>query len=392
MFPGGKFVIAVLALYSVVCGASSTEVRVRLLGEQTAVDVTGFDLQISAPSLFMQSDPRTGLRKAHITARGPALWRVVWDKGGAEILHTQSLWVHGQMVRLGPMPEPDDLEILGHPGRGLDVIARLELETYLLGVLPAEMPLSWPLEALKAQAVAARSYVLGQMRERKNENYDVDASVNSQVYRYFNDTDAHPAWATKLSRAVKETAGLVLTDRQSRVLKAYYSADCGCQSEDPKFVWGKVEAFESVKDPSCRLHPAAHWSLNLERSEVRSKLLAALDLPATSELRALHVSGRTPSGRVSQVVMSAEVKGKAEVHAVSAQEFRHIFGFQRVQSADFSMRWLGDRLEILGQGSGHGVGLCQTGARALASEGKSHIAILKLYYPRAKLYDLGNLL
>jgi stage II sporulation protein D len=70
---------------------------------------------------------------------------------------------------------------------------------------------------------------------------------------------------------------------------------------------------------------------------------------------------------------------------MNAQEFRKIMGFEKIRSSDFSLRWLGRQMKIEGSGLGHGVGLCQTGAKGLAIEGMNYREILKLYYPKAKL-------
>jgi stage II sporulation protein D len=288
------------------------------------------------------------------------------------------------MIRVGLEPAPYDLEILKNPVKGLDVIARLNLEDYLQGVLPSEMPVSWPLEALKAQAVSARSFVLRQAFERRKKDFDVESTVFDQMYRFF-DGKKHPGWVEKLHQAVAETKGEILLDTKQRVLKAFYSADCGCQTEDPKFVWGKLESFESVKDPTCSTRRQIQWSFNLDRAEVRGKLLAALDLPKEAGLRALHIGGRTPSGRVAQVVAAVDVGGETKSMAMNSQEFRKIFGFEKIQSTDFKLNWLGDQLQVIGKGSGHGVGLCQTGAKSFAENGAGYKDILKTYYPRATL-------
>jgi stage II sporulation protein D len=143
------------------------------------------------------------------------------------------------MLRLGVDPVPYNLELHENAKNGVDVIARLDLEAYLLGVLPSEMPAAWPLESLKAQAVAARSFVLRKAYERRNQAYDVDSTIIDQVYKFLHEAENHPEWSLKVQRAVRETRGEVLVDHRRRILKAFYSADCGCTTEDPKFVWGK---------------------------------------------------------------------------------------------------------------------------------------------------------
>jgi stage II sporulation protein D len=136
------------------------------------------------------------------------------------------------------------------------------------------------------------------------------------------------------------------------------------------------------------MRPAQNWQMILNRSEVRSRLIAALKLPGSATLKTLHIGGRTPSGRVSAVIAAMEVDGKSRSMQLNSQDFRRIFGFNRIRSTDFTVRWLGEQLEIDGTGIGHGVGMCQTGAKSLAIEGRSYRDILKLYYPKAQLWTL----
>jgi stage II sporulation protein D len=117
-------------------------------------------------------------------------------------------------------------------------------------------------------------------------------------------------------------------------------------------------------------------------------LFDVLAIPKDSSIKAVHVGSRSPSGRVSTVIAAVEVNGQTESRTLTSQDFRRLVGFDKVRSTDFSMKWLGDDLVIEGQGVGHGVGLCQTGAKTLAHNGASYLDILKVYYPRAKISTL----
>ncbi|MBX3023260.1 MAG: SpoIID/LytB domain-containing protein [Bdellovibrionales bacterium] len=382
--------ILALSCWMASAAQQSVEVRVRLRKAQRFIDVSGFALRISGPTHAMNiAIPPTGLGKAKIVRQGKGQWLVRWDGQSApQKIEADQLWIKGQMLRLGVEPVPYALELHENSKQGLDVIARLDLESYLMGVLPAEMPASWPLHALKAQAVAARSFVLRSAFERRDQHFDVDSTIIDQVYKFLADSEAHPEYKTKVLRAVRETRGEVLVDADRRTIKAFYSADCGCQTEDPKYVWGVVDVYTSVKDPSCKQRRPMTWKVTLPRAEVRSRLLAALALPDNSSLRALHIGGRTPSGRVADVVASVVSGDNLHRVTLNSQEFRRIFGFNRVRSTDFSLRWLGDELEVNGTGVGHGVGMCQSGARSLAEEGMRYREILKIYYPKATLWTL----
>lgn len=367
-------------------GLPRMDVRVRLKRQLIQLEVSGIGLRVGRPNPFLDVALDSEVHHAKIRRTKGGTWLLRFDGARTwQRLPGDRLTIRGQVLRLGQTPAPSVLEVIPRTGQDFDVVATLDLETYLSGVLPAEMPASWPLEALKAQAVAARSFVIRKAHENRDKYFDVDPTVTDQVYRFFSEIHEHPEWVEKINRALNETRGEVLLDHRQKVLKAFYSADCGCQSEDPKFVWGKSESFESVKDPTCGNRPPTLWKFSLERSDVRQKLIAALNLPADTNLRTLQVGARTPSGRVNEVIASLDVQGKIQNLELKAQEFRRIFGFDRIQSTDFTLMWLAEELQVSGKGSGHGVGLCQRGAKTLAEEGMSYRDILKLYYPKAKL-------
>lgn len=337
---GGMFLaLVVLVLPALSQAAEQTiEVRVRLRKEQPSVSISGFALRISAPTRYLSiENPPSGLAKAKVTRKRKGLWVVNWGDGSQpQRIESDQLWIKGQMLRLGVEPVPYSLELHESASNSVDVIARLDMESYLMGVLPSEMPLAWPLDALKAQAVAARSFVMRSAYERRDRHFDVDSTIIDQVYKFLAEMETHPEYKVKLMRAVKETRGEVLVDSRDRIIKAFYSADCGCQTEDPKYVWGKVETYESVKDPTCKKRKPANWKITLDRQEVRGKLLAAFGLGEESSLRGLHIGGRTPSGRVAEVIASVSTaNSRLEKRNLNSQEFRRIFGFQRIRSTDF---------------------------------------------------------
>jgi stage II sporulation protein D len=280
----------------------------------------------------------------------------------------------------------------------IEAIAVLEVEQYVTGVLAAEMPATWPLDALKAQAVAARSYALRLAAERQKLSYDVDASIYDQAFAVAD----NPTFKQQLQRAVRETRGQVLFAPQGQILKAFYSADCGCQSEDPKYVWGAVDSLISVTDPSCSHAEVTRWSMQISKETLGQLLLHGG--PSEEKFEALQIHSRTPSGRVADLslrisrpaaALGAEAPAAKPVGVVpeivtkegrlSAQEFRRRLGFEKIRSTDFNLKLKGDTFLIRGRGAGHAVGLCQRGARALAQTGHTYAQILKHFYPNAKM-------
>lgn len=365
-------------------GAGET-LRVRVLKSADRLQLRGVSMQLDSAEYQWAT---VGLTTLNIRwAKG--YWRLqMADAPVTASFEGDTLTVRGAFLELDGKRLHDELRIVRKPSGRLDVIVVMPVEDYLAGVIPSEMPVHWPQEALKAQAVAARSFALRMKAIRRSWTFDVDTTVFDQVHRFEEEMDLTPRIKTKLKQVIRETSGEILIDESDRILKAFYSADCGCASEDPKFVWGVDTNFHSVKDPTCGMRKTKEWDLVISRPELRRRLLSILQMKETGLLKALHVGQRSPSGRVSTVVAAVEVEGKSENRVLSSQDFRRLIGFEKVKSTDFALKWLGDDLHIRGKGIGHGVGLCQTGARSLAQTGANYQDILKLYYPRAKIRSL----
>lgn len=377
-----RFAVLYLSLMSV--STFGEELRVRVKKAQELVAISGVSVDVRAGD-------------AHWSTSGKVDLKIRWRRGQFSIqngdspisalLGGESVTLRGAFLQLEGKRIANEVRLIKRP-RGMDVIIILPIEEYLAGVVPAEMPLSWPSEALKAQAIAARSFALQMAAVRKHRSFDLDSTIADQVHRFHEDMDLKPEKKEKLKRVISETSGKILLDESDRVLRAFYSADCGCKTEDPKYVWGKMDSVTSIDDPSCAFRRPKAWTLSVDRMELRRRLFAAMDLPKDASIKAVHVGSRSPSGRVSTVIAAVEVNGHTESRTLTSQDFRRLVGFDKVRSTDFSMKWMGDELVIEGQGIGHGVGLCQTGARTLARNGASYMDILKVYYPRAKISTL----
>lgn len=368
--------------------ADPTVLRVRVLKDVADVTVRGVSLQMDSDEYQWVT---SGLTQVKIRS-SDGFWRLkLTDAPVRASFEGDTLVVRGAFLQLYGRRVSDEVRVIRRKNGMLDVVVLMPIEQYLAGVIPSEMPASWPTEALKAQAVAARSFALRTARARRNKTFDVDVTVLDQVHRFEEDMDLKPKIKSKLKNVISQTKGQVLLDDEDQILQAYYSADCGCSSENPKFVWGgDGDKFPSVVDPTCDRRKTSTWELTIDRSELRKRLLQALQLQDNASIRALHVGGRSPSGRVSTVVANIDNGGgaKFESRELSAQEFRRLIGFNKVRSTNFSLKWFGEELQIQGEGIGHGVGLCQTGARTLAQDGANYHDILKLYYPKAKLKTL----
>jgi stage II sporulation protein D len=259
-----------------------------------------------------------------------------------------------------------------------EIVSAIPLETYLEGVIAGEMPTSWPMEALKSQVIAARSYTLYQMNVRKNQLYHLEASILDQVYV----SVGNDAQKMRVRQAVSETEGMILSNGKG-VLKAYYHADCGGQTEDPAYVWGgkpPKKNLQSVVDESCAYAPQNKWSVEISLEEVRQKLESLR--PGMGDILGARIISRTPTGRAMLVAFDDDSRKPI---IISGNDLRRILGYTKIKSTLFNIDEKEDALVFSGRGSGHGSGLCQDGARYLAEKGSTARDILKHYYPSAQL-------
>ena len=266
----------------------------------------------------------------------------------------------------------------------VDVVASVDMEKYLYGVLSSEMPVSWPLEALKAQAVATRSYTLHALQNRnEQESFDLRSSVLDQVFRWPGAAPLAPLYRQKLLKAIRSTQGLFLKLKgQQGPMKAYYHADCGGKTELAAAVWGGAPDSGTNKDVFCPQSPLARWSYKVSIKEFSRRFHEHFGESTMSNLTEFAVISKSPSGRAHylQLVFSNQAR-----YRITGQKLREILGFSRVKSTDFKFKKKADFIRFTGKGHGHGVGLCQWGSKALALRGKSYIDILRHYYPKSLL-------
>lgn len=262
-----------------------------------------------------------------------------------------------------------------------DLIGVVDLEEYLVGVLAGEVPVRWPLETLKAQAVVARSYALAVSRERARGSFHLESTIQDQVFRSLDEIPA--ADRERLQRAVEETRGDVLVSPDGRVLKAFYHSDCGGRTASAPSVWGGGFDSGTAVDPLCPATKSSRWSLRVARKSfetVLRKLLPGVDVFDLGTLRLQ----RGEDHRVRGLMLAGEDGASREIPAT---ELRRELGFTKMKSTRFEIRTEGDEILIAGQGFGHGVGLCQWGSRAMGARGENFERILAHYYPKAALQE-----
>jgi stage II sporulation protein D len=263
-------------------------------------------------------------------------------------------------------------------GGSVSVIEEVGLEEYLNGVLPREVGADWPVESLKAQAVISRTYVLANIRRSAGKGYDVTSDVFSQVYGGLKDEHS------ETNAAVRATQGEILLDDAGLPVLTFFHSSCGGRTENVRYVWQEVshppEYLDSVKDSYCKDDPFNQWEFNIHAERLQQRLRRRgfrVGVPTK-----ISAAKRSPSDRISIFLIESS-KGRVQV---PGNTFRLAVGADQLRSTFVStIERRGKTFHFEGKGWGHGVGLCQWGARGRALEGHSYTQIIDAYYPGARL-------
>src|SRR5512147_2187535 len=261
-------------------------------------------------------------------------------------------------------------------GTGLLVINDLDIEDYLQGVVASEIPHDWEYEALKTQAVAARTYALYQKRTAGRKAYHIVATVASQVYI------GRRGERPRSAQAVRDTTGLVI-EYNGELIPAFYHSSCGGHTENAYELWGIDAPY--LRGVDCDCQEISRYGLWEKRIGKKQVIGAMRRLGyAASDILGMDIKGITPAGRVREVVVSTP-RGKTYV---PAESLRAALGNSIIPSVFYELAVEGDEAGFSGRGMGHGVGLCQWGAEEMAEKGYGFEAILSHYYPGTGLMRL----
>ncbi len=274
---------------------------------------------------------------------------------------SESMWrLQGASLIFKDKKLPPENLIVLKPNEKFDVISVLDFNSYLAGVLAGEMPLKWPLEALKAQAVVARSFALARMKERKNKVFHLDSNQMDQVYAL--------TQSPKAFQAILETENTVLKDSNGNILKAFYHADCGGQTIAASSVWDGAVDSGVATDPWCATRKINEWTLEVSKEDFFERI------GQSSEADRLT---RFFKSRLLTLQLGAEI--------FSVQKIRQIFGFTVVKNSPQELVFTENTVKMSGRGFGHGAGLCQRGTNEQVKMGRSYVQVLEHYYPKAKV-------
>lgn len=268
---------------------------------------------------------------------------------------------------------------LRHKGGGLTAVNIVPVDDYLRSVVPEEMPVDWPAEAIKAQSVAARSFALASRGRHASEGYDLCTTTHCQLYT------GTAAEKSASNAAIKATRGEVLT-YGGKSIEALFHTDSGGMTENSEDVWGShVPYLRAAKDTPTKTMP---WTKTITKADLERKLAAKGH--SIGKVRSLALSplaigraakDRTASGRVKTMT----VKGTKGTATLSGTTWRSLLG---LKSTLFDAKLTKDAVTFTGYGSGHGLGISQWGAERMAARGASYAEILHHYYTGTKLQQL----
>lgn len=290
-------------------------------------------------------------------------------------------------------------------GSGVTAINVLELEAYLLGVVPREIgrrPVN-EMDAMKAQAVAARTYAIGNLNGRANLGFDFFATVQDQVYGGTADEDP------LVSQAVEETRGEILT-HNGRPILAYYSSTCGGHTASIEESWagraplpylrGVSDRIPGTDQHYCDTSSRFRWQHQWTRDELINTLGETLRahtrgaVQSVQRVNDVRIADRNASGRVT-----IEVTADGRTHRVRMDSLRWVLrtspggpilnssmllDMTATEGSDGTV----EHLQVAGGGWGHAIGMCQVGAMGRARAGQSYREILAAYYTGARVERL----
>jgi len=272
----------------------------------------------------------------------------------------------------------------------------LWVEDYLKGVIPFEMGkrTESEFEALKAQALAARTYALSQIKKSEGKGFDLESSILDQIYGSMENHEE------LVNKAVSETEGEVLTFK-GKFVQAFYHANCGGRTESVDEVWGhrKIPYLKSISDDdNCSWYKRFEWRVAWERQKLEQSLPQYLKEHTkyapdeVGKIKEVKIRKRSDSGRVKDL----EIKTDKGSYRLKKDKIRWVirkaedpeailpstlFELKLVKNAEGDI----DSIIFEGRGNGHGAGMCQTGAIGMARKGYTYRQILKHYYPKTEI-------
>ena len=266
-----------------------------------------------------------------------------------------------------------------------DIVKEMKLDDYLLGVVYAEVPESYSIEALKAQAIAARSYTLYKINNGITHQNGADVCTDYTHCQAWNPAEKESVYPESITKAIKETQNTIIT-YGSKCINALYFSNSAGMTESAENVWSgsHYPYLKSVSSPGesefsdfCQVKNFT-FDQFIQAIESYSE-----DITCDADLGVSNIQNikRSPSGRI----LSAEIGGKT----FTGLQIRSIFS---LRSSNIYFTQNDSGISVVSLGYGHGVGMSQCGAQAMAKSGSNYIEILKHYYPGTELGQINSIL
>ncbi|MBI2166709.1 MAG: SpoIID/LytB domain-containing protein [Candidatus Omnitrophica bacterium] len=350
--------------------------RVALFYEKSSVEIGadgGYRIEDLASDRVLEEGGRLPVTAVRMTPTGIQVGSAVYPVSGIRVTAKQ------REIQVGKKRYRNAVEILKNPAGSLTVVNEIDVEDYLKGVLPWESNPDWPEEALKAQAVASRTYAIFENIENKDFPFTLGSDVGSQVY------GGKTIEKSRSSLAVEKTRGQILTAR-GKIFPAFFHSTCAGRTSRADYEW-RVEPHPSlagVECPFCRASKHYRWENRFTAAEIQNRL--AQKGHRVNGIKEIRSEKPDSSGRPRFFVIE-HAGGSLKL---MANEFRLAVGSDRMRSTRVRIQRAGDDFVFEGGGWGHGVGMCQFGAKHLAEIGYRYKDILRYYYPASDLRNLED--
>ena len=356
-------------------GASIPKVKVKIASSLNEVTLRGLDLQ----KLMLGEDKikqYTGPKKIRFNCRNFKFK----ERAKKESIHPfplASLKSPTGLISWSDKKYLGKINVLTNSGfSGCDLVNELDIDDYISLLLTKEMKASWPVEALKAQAIAARTYAMEKIENNfmskhlgRMAHYDLENSEKHQVMGTFFDQTLNTVKATYA------TKGLVLVNNKKKILPIFYHSKCGGKTFLPEHIWtNPVSGYDSVPCEFCHKHGKKNWKYNMSLGKFKKIVKSKVDKKAYKDktVRMMTDDGSAPYLRF--------YLGN-DLFRLKKTEIRKFFGRRKIPSNNFKVEKKRGTIHIHGAGMGHGVGLCQYGALELAKRGWDYKKILSYYFP-----------
>ena len=261
-------------------------------------------------------------------------------------------------------------EIRIMPADEVVVMNYIPIETYLLSVLPSEVPVYFNIEAMKAQAVIARTYSFHFAKKNRDNLFDVDDTTSYQVYNGFGRIEESNI--KKIYKAGSETKGMIIEYKDEPIV-AYFHSNSGGRTKSAKEYFGAHSDFSylvSKDDPYSVDEPGYSWSFELDKKEIKNLFNNEINITEDNIIN-----------NENDFVSSIKINNIE----YSAKQIRRIIGYSKVRSETFRLKINDDCYLFEGYGYGHGVGLSQWGANRMGKSGFKFYEIINFYYPNTVL-------